>query len=134
MFPASWEGDVDPSHVNITQCWKAGAALAASALTNDGRFDANELNYDLIATTGVPVTIRGPGNQNKTYGGAATMLKPLGPGYGDNGRVGVSADIVAPAAPLAAAAAAGAAAGAAAAAPAAAVAAAAPAGGGGGGQ
>lgn len=129
--PTSWEGDVDPSHVDITQCWKAGAALAASVLTADGRFDANELNFDLIATTGVPVTIRGPGNQNKTYEGAATMLKPLGPGYGDNGRVGVSADIVAPAA------AAGAAAGAAAegaAAPAAAVAAAAPAGGGGGGR
>jgi len=134
--PTSWEGDVDPSHVDITQCWKAGAALAASALTADGRFDPNELNFDLIATTGVPVTIRGPGNQNKTYGGAATMLKPLGPEYGDNGRVGVSADIVAPAAPLAAAAAAGAAAeGAAAPAAAVAVAAAAPpAGGGGGGQ
>ena len=54
MFPASWEGDVDPSHVNITQCWKAGAALAASALTNDGRFDANELNYDLIGVLSLP--------------------------------------------------------------------------------
>ena len=78
------------------QCWKAGAALAHKAFSDDGRFtDVNELNFRLIATQGVQVTVG-----NRTYEGAATMLKPLGPNYIDNGRVGVSQDIV----PIAAAA------------------------------
>ena len=41
----------------------------------------NELNFRLIATQGVQVTVG-----NRTYEGAATMLKPLGPNYIDNAR------------------------------------------------
>ena len=64
------------------QCWKAGAALAHKAFSDDGRFtDVNELNFRLIATQGVQVTVG-----NRTYEGAATMLKPLGPNYIDNAR------------------------------------------------
>ena len=52
-----------------------------------------DLDFRLIAATGVPVAV-GTGARARAYSGPATMLKPLGPDYGDNVRVGVSHDIV----------------------------------------
>ena len=68
--PASWSGNTNPATVNLGVQWNVGAALAGQALTADGVYTAEEVNYAQIATTS-----------------DATMLQPLGTA---GGRPGVS--------------------------------------------
>ena len=68
--PASWGKSTNPATVNLGVQWNVGAALAGQALTADGVYSAEEVNYAQIATTS-----------------DATMLQPLGAA---GGRPGVS--------------------------------------------
>ena len=70
MNPASWGKSTNPATVNLGVQWNVGAALAGQALTADGVYSAEEVNYAQIATTS-----------------DATMLHPLGAA---GGRPGVS--------------------------------------------
>ena len=72
--PTTWKGDTDPSKVNLGIAWKQGATLAAAALTADGVYTQEQVNYIQIAAMG-----------------NATMLEPLG---ATAGRPGVSGDVV----------------------------------------
>ena len=71
--PASWSGNTNPATVNLGVQWNVGAALAGQALTADGVYTAEEVNYAQIATTS-----------------DATMLQPRGVA---GGRPGVSPHI-----------------------------------------
>ena len=94
MNPKSWEGDVDPRGVDVSAAWKTGGGLAAKILQADKVYSTDETDFAAIARAE-----------------EATMLKPMGPvyvdaagirsgpGYGDNGRPGVSAQIVPPGPP-----------------------------------
>ena len=66
--PKSWEGDYDPRGVDLQLCWKRGAQLAATALTELGMFNAGDVNFGALAAAG------------------STLLSPFGP---DAGRPGV---------------------------------------------
>ena len=72
--PVSWSGDTNPAIVNLGVMWNTGAALAGQALTADGVYTADQVNYAQIAASR-----------------DATMLQPLGVAAG---RPGVSAAIV----------------------------------------
>ena len=72
--PATWKGNTDPSKVNLGIAWKQGATLAAAALTADGVYTQEQVNYTQIAAMS-----------------NATMLEPLGAAAG---RPGVSGDVV----------------------------------------
>ena len=72
--PASWSGDTNPAAVDLGAQWSVGAALAGQALTADGVYTADQVNYAQIAASS-----------------DATMLQPLGVAAG---RPGVSAAIV----------------------------------------
>ena len=73
--PASWSGNTNPATVNLGVQWNVGAALAGQALTADGVYTAEEVNYAQIATTS-----------------DATMLQPRGVA---GGRPGVCTSIAA---------------------------------------
>ena len=88
--PTSWLGDHDPRKVDLAKCWKRGAVLAASALTEHGLYSPAEVNFAAIAIAPEHTAPSQPG----VLEGHATMLKPFGPNYKDNGRPGVSAGIV----------------------------------------
>ena len=82
--------------MDLTLCWERGADLAAQALKEKGLYTAAETNFKEIAaatTHAVPPAPRKPGS-GVVLEGRATMMMPFGPNYDDNGRPGVSADIV----------------------------------------
>ena len=89
--PKSWEGDVDPTGVNVHEAWVIGGALAAKILQADGVYTAEETNYATIATKEKATMLKPLGPKYIDAGGVVS-----GPGYGDNGRPGVSARIVPP--------------------------------------
>ena len=68
--PATWKGNTDPTKVNLGIAWKQGATLAAAALTADGVYSQEQVNYINIAAMS-----------------NATMLEPAA------GRPGVSGDV-----------------------------------------
>ena len=70
--PSDLEGQHRPVNLGIT--WKQGATLAAAALTADGVYTQEQVNYINIAAMS-----------------NATMLEPLGAAAG---RPGVSGDVV----------------------------------------
>ena len=73
----SWDGDYDPRGVDLQVCWKAGAQLAAAALTECCLFAAAEVDFAAMAAAGA-------------MGAAgATLLSPF-PG---EGRPGVKVDL-----------------------------------------
>ena len=72
--PFSWNGDTNLAMVNLGMMWNTGATLAGQALTADGVYTADQVNYTQIAASS-----------------NATMLQPLGVAAG---RPGVSAAIV----------------------------------------
>ena len=59
--PKSWPGDYDPTNVDLQLCWKKGAQLAATALTEHGLYDADEVNFATIAATGATLLSPFPG-------------------------------------------------------------------------
>ena len=59
--PESWDGDYDPTNVDLQLCWKKGAQLAATALTEHGLFNADEVNFTAIAATGATLLSPFPG-------------------------------------------------------------------------
>ena len=87
--PESWTGDVNPTGVDVAGAWAMGAALAGRILRSDNVYSHAETDYAAIRLAE-----------------KATMLEPLGPvyedeqgvrsgpGYGDNGRPGVSKAIL----------------------------------------
>ena len=66
-------GDTNPAAVDLGVQWSVGAALAGQALTADGVYTADQVNYAQIAASS-----------------DATMLQPLGV---EAGRPGVSSAI-----------------------------------------
>jgi hypothetical protein len=74
-------------------CWTHGAKLAAAALREHAIYGQAEVDFVAIAAAAQHVV---PSNRDpgKTFEGRATMMMPFGPGYDDNGRPGVSANIV----------------------------------------
>ena len=66
--PASWSGDTNPAAVDLGAQWSVGAALAGQALTADGVYAADQVNYAQIAASS-----------------DATMLQTLGVAAGSPG-------------------------------------------------
>ena len=47
--PASWSGDTNPAAVDLGVQWSVGVVLAGQALTADGVYTADQVNYAQIA-------------------------------------------------------------------------------------
>ena len=59
--PKSWEGDYNPTGVDLQLCWKTGAQLAAAALTEHMLFNADEFNFEVMAAAGATLLSPFPG-------------------------------------------------------------------------
>ena len=59
--PESWEGGYDPRGVDLQVCWKAGAQLAAAALTECRLFAAAEVDFAAMAAAGATLLSPFPG-------------------------------------------------------------------------
>ena len=71
--PVSWlglDGDVDlidPTNVNLKECWKIGSQRAAAALIKDGVFTNAEVNFDAIFAAEPNVTMYKPNGPTTIY-------------------------------------------------------------------